>query len=116
MTAAYLDHLRQAVEAGSARTDERALSYILGLGLDPVPSLELAREALRRASKAAGPSPDFKAAMAEVRNLLREKGLDPEGRGDGGSGFSSTPPLNRRPMVAEEMDLSLIGRLRRRRT
>lgn len=115
MTAEYLDLLKQACETKGVRADERAFSYILGLGLPPVPSLELALEALRRAGETAGPAPDCQAVMTEVRNLLRERGLDPEGRGgDGGPGLSSTPPLNRRAMIAEEMDLSFIRRLRRR--
>jgi hypothetical protein len=116
MPAEYLDLLKQACEAQGVRADERAFSYILGLGLPPAPSLELALEALRRAGETSGSAaPDCQAVMTAVRDLLRERGVDPEGReGGGGPGLSSTPPLNRRAMIAEEMDLSFIRRLRRR--
>lgn len=98
----------------AARAGDRVLLYARGLDLDPVSAVELALESMRRAGfahcdeKPGGPA--LHKVMEEFRRLLdgRQGRLcvtDPQGET-----LTSMPPLNRRPMLPEEMDRSPLKR------
>lgn len=57
--------------------------------------------------------------MRELRDLLAERGLTHSAQNSRGERLLSAPPMNRRPMIAEELTprrrlTSLFDRLRRR--
>ncbi len=88
---------------------DRVLLYTRGLDVDPLRAVDLAREALRRA----GPEADTADVMDALTAVLAEpaardadashalEATDGEGRP-----LCSWPPLNRRPMVPEDMALA----------
>ena len=85
------------------------------MDLPPLESVDLARESLSRS----GPDADPAGAMRELRDLLAERGLTHSAPNSRGERLLSAPPMNRRPMIAEELTprrrlTSLFDRLRRR--
>ncbi len=110
MSSDHLNHGPGDAESGAVRARDRILLYLRGLDLPPLLSLELALEALRRV-EALGAAQDPARTMHELHDLLRERSLHPE-LTEAETRLSSTPPLNRRSMIAE--DGSLLRRLRRR--
>ena len=97
------------------RSRDRVLLYLRGMDLSPLESVDLARESLSRS----GPDADPAGAMREVRDLLAERGLTHSAQNSRGERVLSAPPMNRRPMIAEELTprrrlTSLFDRLRRR--
>lgn len=121
---------------------DRVLLYLRGMDLPPVAVLELALECMAHVEQHApdmtdtvdgtgeageadmagrkdhadqpGPVPVAVLAMRHLHALLRERGicfqiLTPEGEI-----LRSTPPLNRRSMVAEEMERSPFRRILKR--
>lgn len=88
---------------------DRAFLYVRDLCLPPELSLELILESLKRAAQK-GWGDDIKTVMEELRNLLEEKEIlpDPSRTPDV---LGSTPPMNRRTMIAEPSGPSLFRRL-----
>jgi len=87
------------------RISDRLILYAKGLELPPESGLELVLETLRLLRES-GRAPEMETAMDEFRRLLHERRLSPEGSGEFGPDFCA-PPLNRRPMLPEEMELSM---------
>lgn len=113
---------------GIARTRDRVLLYARGLDLDPVLAVELALESLREAGLAEGgaqaaasdapasstpeaQAPCLPRAMSAMRRLLRERGDNALITNASGRPLVSMPPLNRLPMLPEEMDRSPLKRV-----
>ncbi|MDR2826097.1 MAG: hypothetical protein LBV76_04805 [Deltaproteobacteria bacterium] len=105
----------------------RILLYTRGLSLDPLLCLELSLECLRRTrvshtgdDTANDPAqdftaaPDFAAAMDELHRMLREKGLKATLSDHGGMLLRSSPPLNRRHMLPEDLDSSVLLLLKKK--
>jgi len=89
---------------------DRVLLYVRGMDVDPLTGLEYALDSLRRADPQSGPA----GAMRALHDLLRENGLSAGLADADGQLLRSMPPMNRRPMVAEEMDrLPLLTFVRR---
>lgn len=97
-----------------ARIRDRVLLYARGLDLEPVLAVQLALESMRGTGLERGSyeseGPALPRVMNELRRLLdgQQRSLcvtDPRG-----APLASMPPLNRRPMLAEEMDRSLLKR------
>lgn len=97
------------------RTRDRVLLYVRGMDIPPLRSLAFAAESLGRS----GPEATQAEAMRSLREVLREEGRI-EGRRygleDSEEGrLDSAPPMNRRSMIAEELDrrpwLTALGRL-----
>lgn len=121
-------------EEAMARTRDRVLLYTRGLGVEPFLSLDLALESLRRADArkkdlsspdtAATPAPfseasgasvaDMERAMEALYGLLREKDICLGYVDTRGEPLRSAPPMNRRSMIAEEMDRSPLRRILKR--
>lgn len=101
------------------RVAARVLACVQGMDLDPVLAAELGLETLKRAEKSAGKDEEsvLKTAMRELDALLAERGVAREPDVSRGR-LDSAPPMNRRNMLAEEMDItplrSAIKRLFRR--
>lgn len=96
------------------RARDRVLLFLRGMDLAPLESVDLARESLSRS----GPQADPADAMRELRALLAERGLAHSSRNSRGERLMSAPPMNRRPMIAEELTprsrlAALFGRLKR---
>ncbi len=109
----------------AARTRDRVLLYARGLDLDPVLAVELALESMREAGLAGtraveadavtpfapgAEAPCLPRAMAAMRRLLNERGGNGFVSDASGRPLVSMPPLNRRPMLPEEMDRSPLKR------
>jgi hypothetical protein len=105
----------------------RILQYTRGLSLGPLLCLELSLECLRRtkvshgcSNQAADPvqdftaAPDFASAMTELRRMLREKGLKATLYDQDGQPLRSSPPLNRRHMLPEDLDSSVLLRIKKK--
>lgn len=100
----------------TARTRDRVLLYAAGLDLDPVLGVELALASMRKTGLDCGvpdgraESPGLPEVMAEFRRLLdgHERSLCVADAL--GAPLVSMPPLNRRPMLPEEMDRSPVRR------
>ncbi len=104
---APVPELTPAQQGVSAR--DRVLLYTRGMDVAPLLSLELALESLRRADPA---DPDI--VMRELHSLLREHKIGQHLAGCDGAHLRSTPPMIRRPMIAEEMDrIPLLTALKR---
>lgn len=108
----------------------RVLLYTRGMDLDPLFGLELALQSLRRADAGGGdrdaplpPAPDrplsdgetdaaaraaLVSAMGELHALLRENNIGLHITTPDGGELRSAPPMNRKPMIAEEMDITPI--------
>ena len=103
----------------SARVRDRVLLYTRGMDVEPLASVEFALKSLRRAGSRAGSrgsaaEADPAAAMAELHALLRENHIDLHLTDADGQLLRSAPPMNRRRMVAEEMDrIPLLTSLKR---
>ncbi len=109
--------LEGAEEEKRAKIRDRLLLFARGMDAEPLLSMEIATESMRRAqarSAAHNVPLSPQAAMAELHGLLREKGITPQLANAEGQRLRSTPPMNRRPMVAEEMDRSLLRLLARK--
>ncbi|MDL2316701.1 hypothetical protein LJC59_06435 [Desulfovibrio sp. OttesenSCG-928-A18] len=112
------------------RARDRALLYTRGLDIDPMSSVELALESLKRAGERwenrqndtlaslpggaapaaeAGPSPAA-LVMEELHALLRERQIALRFTTSDGQLLRSTPPMNRKRMIAEDMDYSPLRR------
>lgn len=95
--------------------------YTQGLSADPLLCLELSLESLRCVSVSC-PDPaappdfsgdaDFAGAMAALRRILREKGLQAGLSGADGKPLRSAPPVNRRHMLPEALDSSILRRIK----
>lgn len=107
-----------------ARARDRVLLYTRGMGVEPLLSVELALESMRRAASdgtplpggedvADGADPATVVAMEGLRALFAERGIVPYLPDADGKLLRSMPPMNRRPMIAEEMDRSLLRRAAR---
>lgn len=110
----------------AARIRDRVLLYARGLELDPVLAVELALESMREAGLADGDcaadtdglarrapgaeSPCLPRVMSGMRRLLHERGGNGRVTDAKGRLLASMPPLNRRPMLPEEMDRSPVKR------
>lgn len=81
---------------------DRLLAYLSGMDIDPVDSLELAAECLRRA----GPECDCRVAMDMLETVLVESGRTLPGSGDGRPELCA-PAMVRSSMLA--CDLSSPG-------
>ena len=97
------------------RSRDRVLLYLRGMDLPSLESVDLARESLSRS----GPDADPAEALRELRGLLAERGLAHSAQNSRGERLLSAPPMNRRPMIAEELTprrrlAALLGRLKRR--
>lgn len=99
----------------SARACDRVLLYTRGMELEPLDSVDMAREALLRA----GEHPSIPDTIQSLRTLIREKGLAHGLLDDKGERLASAPPMNRQPMIAEPLDrspwLTAVKRLGRRK-
>jgi hypothetical protein len=103
------------------RVCARIFLYTQGLSVDPLLCLELSLDSLRRLS-APGPGPaappdfsgdaDFAGAMTALRRILHEKGLKTELYGADGNPLRSAPPVNRRHMLPEALDSSVLRRIK----
>lgn len=96
------------------RARDRVLLYLRGMDVPPLESVDLARESLSRSAPHADPAE----AMRTLRGLLLERGLAHGAQNSRGERLLSAPPMNRRPMIAEELTsrrgFSLLsGRLKR---
>lgn len=97
-------------DAAGLRARDRVLLYTRGMDVEPLAGLEYALDSLRRAGPQAGPTE----AMTELRGLLREHDLSLRLTGPDGQLLRSVPAMNRRRMIAEEMDrLPLLTAVRR---
>lgn len=97
------------------RSRDRVLLYLRGMDLPPLESVDLARESLVRS----GPDADPAEAMRALRGLLAEQGLAHSAQNSRGERLLSAPPMNRRPMIVEELAPrrrtgGLLERLKRR--
>ena len=102
-----------AEEEGGLVIRDRLLLYVRGLDIDAELSLELALEAARRARAVSDEKGMGSEAMDALWEILRERGLSPEQKNNGGPYLCSTPGLNRCSMIAEELDISPLRRLGR---
>jgi hypothetical protein len=96
-----------------SRVCARVFLYTQGLSLDPLLCMELSLESLRSVSlgRKIAQTPDFAAAMDELRRMLREKGLKAELSGPDSRPLRSAPPLNRRHMLPGELGSSILRRI-----
>ena len=78
---------------------DRVLLYTRGMDVDPVHGVELALASLRRAGDGAPPAK----VMRELFDLMRTTWPTPLRHDTEGHTLSSTPPMNRRPMLPEDM-------------
>lgn len=97
-----------------ARIRDRVLLYARGLDLEPVLAVQLALESMRGAGLEQGSCESEGPALPRVMNELRRL-LDGRQRSlcvtdARGAPLASMPPLNRLPMLPEEMDRSLLKR------
>ncbi|MDR3074271.1 MAG: hypothetical protein LBV01_06065 [Deltaproteobacteria bacterium] len=87
---------------------DRVLLYTRGMSVNPIQGLDLALRSLRAAGENARPA----TVMEELYRILGEEGVYPEMKDASGAPLASAPPMNRRSMVAKDMDqLSLAGAL-----
>lgn len=90
---------------------DRVLLYTRGMDLDPVHGVELALASLRRAGEGASPAK----VMHELFSIMDSNGPTLLPRDNQGRGLASTPPMNRRAMLPEDMDpLSITAYLKNR--
>lgn len=82
------------------RARDRVLLFVRGMDLPPLESVDLARESLNRSGTDVPPAE----AMRVLRELLAERGLAHSLLNSRGERQLSAPPMNRRPMIAEELD------------
>lgn len=82
------------------RARDRVLLFVRGMDLPPLESVELARESLNRSGVDVSPAE----AMRVLRDLLAEQGLAHSLQNSRGERQLSAPPMNRHPMIAEELD------------
>jgi hypothetical protein len=103
------------------RVCARIFMYTQGLSVDPLLGLELSLESLRCVSASCpdpAASPDFSGdagfagAMAALRRILQEKGLQTALSGADGKPLRSAPPVNRRHMLPEALDRSVLRRIK----
>lgn len=113
----------------SLKARDRVLLYTRGISVDPLLGAELALDALKRNSRKqrqeevvtinegpaaqthiALPTDEVCAAVEELFALLQERDMHLPLLDKNGQPLRSTPPMNRRPMIAEEMDRSLLKR------
>lgn len=114
--------LRKDARAFWIEARDRVLLYTRGMDMDPVFTVDLALQSLRRAEKEIGrqpPLPDegdtgIDATMRGLQELIRDNGIAQQVLGNDGLPLRSAPLMNRRAMVAEEMDFSPVKRLFRR--
>lgn len=98
-------------EARKLVARDRVLLYTRGMDIDPETGVALALESLHRAGADAGPDK----VMGELFHILREKYHSRIMADDGKHPLASAPPLNRRAMVAKDMEsFSFFGGLRAR--
>ena len=83
---------------------DRALLYMRGMDIDPVISVELALESLKRVDKKTGGRAKVQEVMQELHSLLREQGISLSLAGNDGLVLESAPPMNRRTMISEDMN------------
>ncbi|MDR3038467.1 MAG: hypothetical protein LBV21_04125 [Candidatus Adiutrix sp.] len=82
-------------EATPGQARDRALTYVRGLGLAPIPGLKLVLAALEGAG-----TDSLAAVMDELQTLLRQEGLHPERPAVAPAAAPATPPIHRRPLAA----------------
>lgn len=104
----------------TARIRDRVLLYARGLDLEPVLAVDLALESMRKTGLGRG-GPEAGAqnnalpeVMAEFRRLLEGQESSLRVADASGAPIVSMPPLNRRPMLPEEMDRSPVRRALKR--
>ncbi len=105
------DFNRSAREASNAALD-RILLYAKGLGLSPEQSLETALETFRSAG-GSGVVLQPDEVMERFREILIGLNLHPDQLIEANTFPACAPPLNKRHMLAEEMELSVIKSLMR---
>ena len=90
---------------------DRVLLYTRGMDLNSEESVALALESIREAGQDAGPAE----VMDSMFAILREHGHSPLLRDAEGSLITCTPPMNRRTVVATDMEqfslTAVIGKL-----
>lgn len=79
---------------------DRVLLYTRGMNIDPITGVSLALESLKRAGEGAAPDK----VMEELYALLRERNPSRTVKSPDGSLLTSAPPMNRRSVVAKDMD------------
>jgi len=87
-------------EAKRLAARDRVLMYTRGMDIDPETGIALALESLHRAGKNADPSK----VMQELFDLLQEKEQSQFMAGAKGHLLACTPTMNRRSMVAKDME------------
>lgn len=101
-----------AVEQDMAARD-RVLLYTRGMELDPLSGVELACESLRRLAAKPGPG-GVAEAMDELAGVLDEHGIRLEAHAPTGGRLACAPPIRRRCMLSEEMDITPLRNALRR--
>ena len=90
----------RAPDASAFAGRDRVLLFTRGMDIDPVDSVDLALESLKRAGENASPEK----VMRECYAILDERFPRVTLTNPDGSMLTSAPPMNRRTMIARDMD------------